>query len=112
MTDYPKFKAAAVQAAPVFLDAEATADKACKLIEKAASGGAKLIGFPEGFISGYPWWVWLTDPITGSPLQQKLMENAVEIPGPVVKKLSEAARKNNIYVCISVSEKEGGSEQR
>ena len=57
MTDYPKFKAAAVQAAPVFLDAEATADKACKLIEKAASGGAKLIGFPEGFISGYPWWV-------------------------------------------------------
>ena len=35
MTDYPKFKAAAVQAAPVFLDAEATADKACKLIEKA-----------------------------------------------------------------------------
>ena len=109
MTDYPKFKAAAVQAAPVFLDAEATADKACKLIEKAASGGAKLIGFPEGFISGYPWWVWLTDPITGSPLQQKLMENAVEIPGPVVKKLSEAARKNNIYVCISVSEKEGGS---
>lgn len=109
MTNYPKFKAAAVQAAPVFLDAEATADKACKLIEKAASGGAKLIGFPEGFISGYPWWVWLTDPITGSPLQQKLMENAVEIPGPVVKKLSEAARKNNIYVCISVSEKEGGS---
>ena len=109
MTDYPKFKAAAVQAAPVFLDAEATADKACKLIEKAASGGAKLIGFPEGFISGYAWWVWLTDPITGSPLQQKLMENAVEIPGPVVKKLSEAARKNNIYVCISVSEKEGGS---
>ena len=109
MTDYPKFKAAAVQAAPVFLDAEATADKACKLIEKAASGGAKLIGFPEGFISGYTWWVWLTDPITGSPLQQKLMENAVEIPGPVVKKLSEAARKNNIYVCISVSEKEGGS---
>lgn len=109
MKTYPKFKAAAVQAAPVFLDAEATADKAVKLIEEAAANGAKLIGFPEGFIPGYPWWVWLSDPVSTSPLQQKLMENAVEIPGPIVKKLSKAARDNNIYVCISVSEKEGGS---
>ncbi|MCD8012175.1 MAG: carbon-nitrogen hydrolase family protein [Lachnospiraceae bacterium] len=109
MKKYPNFKAAAVQAAPVFLDAEATTEKACELISEAAANGAKLIGFPEGFISGYPWWVWLTDPISGSPLQQQLMENAVEIPGPLVKKLSECARQNNIYVCISVSEKEGGS---
>ena len=109
MKNYPKFKAAAVQAAPVFLDADATADKAVKLIEEAASNGAKLIGFPEGFIPGYPWWVWLTDPVSGSPLQQQLFENAVDIPGPVVKKISRAAKENHIYVCISVSEREGGS---
>lgn len=109
MKTYPKFKAAAVQAAPVYLNAEATTDKACRIIAEAAENGAKLIGFPEGYISGYPWWVWLTDPITGSPLQQKLMENAAEIPGPFVKKLSAAARENKIYVCISVTEKEGGS---
>ena len=81
---YPNFKAAAVQAAPVFLDAEATADKAVGLIEEAARHGARLIGFPEGFIPGYPWWVWLTDPGTGSALQQRLFENAVEIPGSIV----------------------------
>lgn len=109
MKEYPKFKAAAVQAAPVFLDADATADKAVDLITEAAKNGAKLIGFPEGFIPGYPWWIWLTDPISGSPLQQQLMENAVEIPGPIVKKLSLAARENHIYVCVSVSEKDGGS---
>lgn len=109
MKKYPKFKAAAVQAAPVFLDAQATADKACALIEEAASHGAKLIGFPEGFIPGYPWWVWLTDPGTGSFLQQKLFENSVEIPSSIVKQISQAARKNSIYVCISVTEKEGGS---
>lgn len=109
MTNYPKFKAAAVQAAPVFLDASATTDKACELIAEAAANGAKLIGFPEGYISGYPWWIWLTDPVSGSRFQKQLMENAVEIPGPIVKKLSDAARKNKIYVCISVSEKEGGS---
>lgn len=109
MTNYPKFKAAAVQAAPVFLDAMATTEKACSLIEQAAKNGAKLIGFPEGYISGYPWWIWLTDPISGSPLQQKLYENSVDMNGPIVKKLSEAARENHIYVCISVTEKEGAS---
>ncbi|MCI2063119.1 MAG: carbon-nitrogen hydrolase family protein [Eubacteriaceae bacterium] len=107
--NYPKFKAAAVQAAPVFLDAQGTTDKACALIKEAADNGAKIIGFPEGYISGYPWWVWLTDPGTGSHLQQKLLENSVEIPGPIVKQLSEAARENGIYVCVSVTEKEGAS---
>ena len=109
MKNYPKFTAAAVQAAPVFLNAEATADKAVALIREAAEHGAKLIGFPEGFIPGYPWWIWLTDPVSGSKLQQKLMENAVEIPGPEVRKISRAAREYKIYVCISVSEKCGGS---
>lgn len=41
MKEYPQFKAAAVQAAPVFLNAEATADKACKIIDEAAANGAK-----------------------------------------------------------------------
>lgn len=109
MKNYPKFIAAATQIAPVFLDAEACADKAVKFIAEAATHGAKLIGFPEAYLPGYPWWVWLTDPVSASPLQQQLFENAVEIPGPIVKKLSLAARENRIYVCISVSEREGGS---
>jgi len=50
----PKFKAAAVQAAPVFLDREASIEKACLLIEKAAENGADLIVLPEAFIPGGP----------------------------------------------------------
>lgn len=49
------------------------------------------------------------DPGSGSPLQQKLFENAVEIPGPVVRKISDASMRCAIYICISVSEKCGGS---
>ena len=109
MKEYPQFKAAAVQAAPVFLNAEATADKACKIIDEAAANGAKMIGFPEGYISGYPWWVWLTDPCSPTGLIQELYDNSVEIPGPIIKKLSESARKNKISVGISVTEKDGGS---
>ena len=49
---------AAVQATPVFLDPDATTDKACGLIKEAAASGAQLIVFPETFIPTYPDWVW------------------------------------------------------
>lgn len=107
--NYPKFRAAAVQAAPVYLNLEASIEKACTIIDEAAEKGAKLIGFPESFIPGYPWWVWLADPNSGAPLFTELYKNAVEIPSVAVQKLSEAARRNKIYVCISVNELEGGS---
>ncbi|MBA2308966.1 MAG: carbon-nitrogen hydrolase family protein, partial [Pseudonocardiales bacterium] len=38
---------AAVQASPVFLDREATVDKAADLIKQAAGLGAQLVAFPE-----------------------------------------------------------------
>jgi nitrilase len=52
---HQKYKVAVVQAAPVFLDLDATVDKAIALIEEASAKGAKLIAFPETFIPGYPW---------------------------------------------------------
>ena len=59
---HPKYKAAVVQAAPVFLDLEATVEKTIRLIDEAAANGARLIAFPETWIPGYPWWVWLGVP--------------------------------------------------
>ena len=49
-----KSKIAAAQLAPVFLNKEKTIEKACKAILEAGSNGAKLIVFPEAYISGYP----------------------------------------------------------
>ncbi|SFE42219.1 MULTISPECIES: carbon-nitrogen hydrolase family protein [unclassified Fictibacillus] len=107
---YPKFRAAAVQAAPVFLDLDATVEKTCKLIEEAANNGATLVAFPESFIPGYPWWIWLGDPgAYGAPYYAELYKNAVEIPGKAVSKISEAAKNTGTYVCVSVTELDGGS---
>ncbi len=56
------FKIAAVQAAPVFLEREATVDKACNLIEQVGKAGARLAVFPECFIPAYPVWCWFIPP--------------------------------------------------
>ena len=48
------FTVAAVQAAPVFLDRDATVEKTVGLIGQAADAGAGLIGFPESFVPGHP----------------------------------------------------------
>jgi predicted amidohydrolase len=55
---YPKFRAAAVQAAPVFLDRDATIDKVETLLGKATANGAKLVVFPESFIPAFRYGVW------------------------------------------------------
>lgn len=48
--EIPSFTVAAVQAAPVILDAAATVDKACRLISGAGRNGAWLGAFPEVFV--------------------------------------------------------------
>ena len=53
--EHPKYKVAVVQAAPAWLDLDASIDKSIALIRDAAEKGAKLIAFPEAFIPGYPW---------------------------------------------------------
>ncbi|TDI49845.1 MAG: carbon-nitrogen hydrolase family protein, partial [Acidobacteria bacterium] len=50
-------RVAAVQAAPVFLDLDATVNKVLGLMKEAAGGGAELCAFPETFLSGYPVWI-------------------------------------------------------
>ncbi len=109
MFEFPNFKAAAVQASPVYLDAKATTDKACKIIEEAASNGASLVAFPEVFIAGYPYWNWIMNPIDGSKWFERLYKSSIEISGPEVKKLCQVAKKNNCIVVIGCNERNNRS---
>jgi len=51
---YPITKVAVVQAAPILFDVKATIAKMEKLVKEAAKNGAKLVLFPETFVSCYP----------------------------------------------------------
>lgn len=105
MLDLPSFKAAAVQASPVFFDTDATITKACELIAEAARNGAKLVAFPEVFVSAYPYWSWLANPLVGSPWFEKLCKSAIEIPSAEFSRLQQAAKDNAINVVIGLNER-------
>jgi nitrilase len=102
------FKIAAVQAAPMFLDREATIAKARELIAEAGRSGARLVVFPEAFIPTYPDWVWRIPPGQHRLLADayaELLEQSVEIPGPTTEELSEAARQAGVYVVMGLNER-------
>lgn len=105
MLNLPVFKAAAVQAAPVFLDTDATVDKTCALIAEAAGNGASLVAFPEVFVSAYPYWSWVMNPVQGSPWFEKLCKSAIELPGPEIRRIAQAARQHRVNVVVGVNER-------
>ena len=101
----PKFTAAAVQAAPVFLDRDATVDKACDLIEEAGRNGAQLIVLPETWIPGYPFWHTTPNVFSGDTFAE-LWKNSVEIPSSATNQLGQAAKRAGAYVVIGINERD------
>lgn len=103
--ELPRFTAATVQASPVYLNPEATAEKACNLIRQAAQGNASLVAFPEVFLAGYPYWNWIMSPVQGSPWFEKLYKSSVRLDGPEMKMLCATARECGIYVVMGLNER-------
>ena len=102
------FLVAAVQAAPVFLDREATVDKVCALIAEAGARGARLIAFPEGFIPAYPFWVWFIPAGNTHALRElysELLDQAVAVPSDATDRLCAAAREAGVNVAVGINER-------
>ena len=99
---------AAVQAAPVHLDREATVEKACSLILEAGRQGAKVVGFPEGFIPAHPSW-YTVRPATGRVslgLSRRLFQNAVVIPSESTDPgLGQACQQAGLTAVVGMCEK-------
>ncbi|MGX1353247.1 nitrilase [Bradyrhizobium elkanii] len=100
-----RFKAAAVHAAPVFLDGWATTEKAIAIIREAARAGAELIAFPETYIPAFPVWAALWPPIDNHDLFVRMAEQSVLADGPEVARLCAEARALGVTVSIGISER-------
>lgn len=106
---HPKYRVAAVQAAPAFLDLDAGIDKAIGLIREAAAQGAQLIAFPETWLPGYPWFIWLDSPAWGMQFIQRYHDHSLVYGSPQAERLAQAAKDSAIMVVMGHSEKSGGS---
>lgn len=105
MASLPKFKAAAVQAAPHLLDVPRTMQKVESFTREAAANGAKIVAFPEVFIAGYAYWNWLYNPIRASSWFKRMVLNSIFVPGPEVEQLCQMARAFDIHIAIGVNER-------
>ncbi len=108
-------KIAAIQAAPVYLDAAATTDKALGFLREAASAGAELCAFPEVYISGYPSWLRAPFLSVDDDLPKvghaAYPQGAIAADGPELAAISEEAAKLGVFVYIGFLERtrSGGS---
>jgi predicted amidohydrolase len=109
MTELKTVRVAAVQATPVILDAEATVSKTVELIGEAAADGAQLVVLPETFVPLYPSGAW-AKAAAGfggfDELWERLWENSVEVPGPLVDELAAACKRHAVHCAIGVNERE------
>ncbi|EOM77576.1 carbon-nitrogen hydrolase family protein [Rhodococcus rhodnii] len=103
---------AVAQVGSVTFDADATVDKAVAHIAEAAAAGARVVVFPEAFVGTYPKALSF-----GSPVGRRTEEGrdeflrswraAVEIDGPEIGRLADAARAHDVFVVTGIIERAG-----
>src|SRR6202140_211870 len=109
-----RFKVAVVQAAPVVFDRERTLKKVQALSVEAARQGARLVVFPEAFVSAYPRGLDFGAVVgsrseAGREQYRRYWESSVDVPGPAVETLGRIAKSSKIYLVIGVIERDRGT---
>lgn len=103
------YRVAAVQAEPVWLDADATVEKTIGLIEDAAAQDVALVAFPETWIPGYPAFLWLGSVFSQMPYVARYHASSPTVDGKHLTAIRHAARRAGITVTLGYSEKDHGS---
>jgi nitrilase len=114
MSSTKSFKVAVVQASSVVFDRERTLEKLSGLAAQAAQKGARLVLFPEAFVSGYPRGLDF-GAVVGSRTDEgreefrRYWESSVDVPGPAADYLARTARHNAIHLVVGVVERDAGT---
>jgi nitrilase len=107
-------RVAVVQDAPVVFDREATIEKVKGLAVQAAGQDARLVLFPEAFVSAYPKGLDFGSRIgsrtaAGREDFRRYYDSAVDVPGPATEALGMAAKEG---ACTSSSASLSGTGGR
>ncbi|KAH8814963.1 nitrilase [Xylogone sp. PMI_703] len=103
-----KHRVAAVHAAPVYMDKDATTDKIVQLIEEAGKHFIDLLAFPEAFLPGYPYFVHIFSPLQLFGAVATYTQASVTRDGPEIKKIQTACANNGVAIALGFSERISG----
>lgn len=102
---------AIAQARPHYLDLDRSVDRCLELLEEAAARGAALCAFGETWLTGYPAWLdhgpgaALWDNAAVKDVHARLRAHSVTVPGPVTRRLGEAAARLRVALAIGINER-------
>lgn len=110
MREEPEMRIAAAQARCPWLDSVAGTATVLDFLDRAARQHVGLLAFPEVFLSGYPFWVKHTEGAKPDHPGQKqayaaYLEAAVELDGPQLRVITEAARDHGIFTYLGITER-------
>ncbi|KAK7742143.1 hypothetical protein SLS53_004729 [Cytospora paraplurivora] len=105
-----KMKVAAVHAAPVYMNKEASTAKVVSIIKDAGEQGIKLLAFPETFIPGYPYFILAYPPLDQIPALAQYAQQSVVCspPDACIRAVQDACRAAGVTVSLGVSERMAG----
>lgn len=100
---------AAVQAEPVWFDADATVRKSIALIDEAAERGCTFIAFPETWLPGYPVFLFVGAGEGRADAWRRYVEQSPELHSPQVDAIRDAAKRHGMVVSLSLAERHASS---
>lgn len=103
-------RVAVVQRPPAVLNLREGVDRAVSAIDEAAASGARVIAFPETWLTGYPAWVFAMagwDDSEARRWYRELLRQSPTIDSPDLDPVRAAARKHGVTVTIGMNERAG-----
>jgi nitrilase len=104
-------KVAVVQEPPVYLNLDASMERAINLVSQAATDGAKLMVFPEAWFPGYPTFCWRLSPGADMGKTDELFAmsqaNSIDLSRNGMALLQEAAAEHEMVIVVGYQEIDG-----
>ncbi len=102
-------RVAAVHQSPVLLDRAATLDKVVAAIAEAGAADVRLLGFPETFVPGYPYWLGTVPFDEQGALNRRYAEESVRLTAQALGAVGRACARHRVNVVLGISERHGGT---